>query len=302
MKKIKSSKIVVLLIAVYAPHVLADASLKIDQDLVIGNEPVVPVMALSGNTQYQLIDNQLNMQINHPVICNRIGNYQPVSNLHARITDPNGDNKGDDDPIESLMGIQSNVNYSVRKRQFDITSENRSKSICLSDVEFDVIFKTAFADEPVISNSDISYNFIGTPPGGYTPGSIMTFELTYENNSGSEQLLDFIEYHPYTNSVDAYFIPGGNISCQILDINNQPVIGSFCISANGVVSDATLQPTEKIRLSMQMQISASALVGSNLQMMAAVFPKVATIDSFGGGQSFSGFDKTIAIIPIVASN
>ncbi len=302
MKKIYSSKMIFLLSAVFVPNVYADITLKMDQDLVIGNEPMIPVMTLSGNTQYQIEiggTSQLTMQSQYPVICNRIDGYEPITNVHVRLTDPNGDNKGDVGVDASILGVQSNVSYSIIGRVFNITSENRSKSLCLSDDEFDVIFEDNYSGTQPVSNSDITYNFISPPPGGYEPGSLMSYELTYQNNSGGQQLIDFVEYHPYTNASDAFFDPGGNISCAVLDDNDVPVPGAVCLSFEGVVSDLTLNPTEKVRLSLVRMISATSSVNTNLEMMAAVFPKVITIDSTRSSNSFSGFNSVSRKVPVV---
>ncbi|WP_223789889.1 hypothetical protein [Marinicella meishanensis] len=277
---------------------MAEITLEMDRDLVIGQQQVVPIFPLAGNTQYQVGAREVNVRTTHAVICNRIDNYQPVSNVHVRVLDPNGENKGDHGGT-SVMGVQSNVNYSLNRRALVLRSENRSKSICLSAEEFDVIFATPFADEPVQTNTDITYEFTNEPPGGYTAGDIMSYELTFTNNTGSEQMLDFVEYYPYNNSLPAYFNKGGNISCSLLDSNNDPIQGSFCLSANGVVKDVVLQPTEKVRLTIARQISSNAAVGANLQMMAAAFPKVSTIDSVGSSYSFAGFDMDYRLVEVV---
>jgi hypothetical protein len=274
--------------------------LALDQDLKIENEPVVPIIPLAGDIQYQLAggSGQVNMSSKHAVICNRIDDYSPVSNLKMRIVDPNGDNKGDHGGY-SLMGLQSDIVYNSSSKAFVAISENRSKSICLSSVEFDVIFKSGLGDEQIIPTSTVTYDFINPPVNGYEAGDIMSYEITYQNTTGAPQLLDLIEYYPYTNNSDAFFNQGGNINCSILDANDDPIQGEFCFVSNGLVTDVTLQHTHKVKLSIARQISTLSSAGSKLQMMSAVFPKVTTIDSINSSYSFSGFDVTSRHIEIV---
>ncbi len=276
--------------------------LKLDRDLTSNNEPVIPVIPLEGDMEYQLAEGQVNMTSKHGVICNSIESYNSTSNLKMRIVDPNGDNKGDHGGY-SLLGLQTDVVYDSNNNAFIATSENRSKSICLSSTEFDVIFKDGLSGEPVIPASNITYDFINEPVNGYEAGDFMIYEITYQNTTGLSQVVDLIEYFPYTNSSDAYFNEGGNITCSILDANDDPVQGAFCFVSNGAVTDVNLQNTHKIKLSLQRQINVSSIVGSKLQMMSAVFPKVSTIDSIGSNYSFTGFETAVRLMEIVpASN
>lgn len=299
MNKLKSSTAFLLLSAAFASPVMADITLEIDRDLTIGQQRVVPILPLAGNTQYQVGSREVNVRTRHAVICNRIDTYNPVSNVHVRVLDPNGQNKGDHGGM-SLMGVQSNVNYSLNRRALVMRSENRSKSICLSAAEFDVIFATQFADEPVVSNSNITYEFIGEPPGGYAAGDIMSYNVTYTNNTGLQQMLDFAEYHPFTNNSPAWFDALSNQTCSILDELNDFV--SNCFMIDGVVQDAILDSGHKIRLSFSRRISAASQLGSKLEMMAAAFPKVSTIDGVGSNYSFAGFDMDYRWVEVVKDN
>lgn len=283
------------------PGVKAQYAIALDQDLIINNETVVPIIPLASDIDYQLAGDQVIMNSEHAIICNRIDTYNPVSNLKMRFIDPNGDNKGDHGGY-SLMGLQSDIVYDFGNKAFIATSENRSKSICLSSEEFDVIFADGYGDLPIAPTSTVTYDFINPPINGYEADDIMSYEITYQNTTGASQLLDLIEYYPYTSNSDAYFNQGGNINCSILDANDDTVTGEFCFVSNGVVADVTLQNTHKIKLTMLRQINASSLVGSKLQMMAAVFPKVATIDSMGSNYSFAGFDVATRLIEIVPSS
>ena len=198
------------------------------------------------------------------------------------------------------MGVQSNVNYSLSRRALVLRSENRSKSICLSADEFDVIFATQFADEPVQENTDITYEFTNQPPEGYAAGDIMAYEVTYTNNTPLQQMLDFAEYHPFTSNSPAWFDALSSQSCNILDEFDDVVTSCFMIE--GVVQDAILDAGHKIQLSFARRISAASQLGSKLEMMAAAFPKVSTIDSVGANYSFAGFDMTYRLVEVIKDN
>ncbi len=310
MKKINQSKTPILLAGLYLSTASLASTLELDQDLVTGNEPVIPTLVLSGDTQYQLGTTKLvSTKSAHPVICNRVENYEPVAGIQFRVLDPNGDNKGDTDTSDSLMGIQSDVNFNVKNKSFEITTENRSKSICLTSEEYDYIFNDLFEEVVVTGFSNITYDLIGVPVGGYVPGDDVRYDVTYVNSSGGLQQVDMIEYYPYTNNSPAYF--NGQLvsllSCDILDGNDLSV-GS-CSSENGVIKNIDLLAGYKIKLSVRRPISDNAVVGEVLQLMTAVFAKTNTIDSAGGtdrfvgtNTSFSGFDLTTINIPVVSVN
>ncbi len=310
MIKKNSSKVLFLLSAAFVFNAQAQINLKLDRDLLNGGEPVVPVISLNGDTDYEISTSQVNVTSRYPVICNRIGGYTPASNVRARINDPNGDNKGDADGEESLMGIQSSIDYYLRERSVNVKSENRNKSLCLSYEVFDVIFADAFADESVPEVSTISYEIFNEPPGGFMPGDDLRYDVIYQNQSPLGQLVDLVEYYPYTSNSESYF-DGQSVSmllCQVLDGNDGFV--ESCSNSNGLISDVTLAPDHKIVFSVERPISSSSAPGSTLDLMAAVFTKVFTIDSGGSGAtqglgenlSFGGFDKKLMRIPIVEDN
>ncbi len=308
MKDNKASKFFILLSVVGFGAANAEIVLKIDQDLTSGNVPIIPVLPLNGDALYLSGVSQVHLESKHAVICNQVDGYQPFSALKVRLTDPNGDNKGDQTQFDSLMGAATHVNYDFRDRALSVNTEYRSKALCISSPEFDVIFEDGYGDLPTTPASDISYVLNNPPVSGYTPGSYVNYNVVYENSTGASQLLDFIEYHPYTNASAAYFNPGGNINCDVLDASDDVVQGQVCISFDGVVKDVNLSPGHKIKLTVVRQISAAAQVGSNIELMAAAFTKVSTIDSdpgnqieaSGSSQSFSGFDMQALKIPVVA--
>ena len=167
-----------------------------------------------------------------------------------------------------------------------------------------MIFQDSMSPEPEPS-SLVVYNFLNEPQGGYVIGDPVVYEIIYENTTAANQLIDFVEYYPYSNSNEAYFSPGGNISCTILDEFDLQVPGSFCQSFDGVVHDVDLEPGHKIRMSMSRTINNNSIDGSKLQMMAAVFSKVSTIDSGSGdasraSYSFSGFSYQRKLVPVTA--
>ena len=305
MKKVYISKLTTLLLTFFVFTVNAEISLKIDRDLLAGNEPFVPVIPLQGNTQ--ISGHQVTIQSQHAIICNRIEDYVPNSGVKVRLLDPNGDNKGDGVSAGdlALQGVQSNINYNLGFKTLNVTSQNRSKALCLSAENFDVIFKDSLSVEPEPA-SLVVYNFLNEPQGGYAIGDPVIYEIVYENTTTANQLIDLVEYYPYDKTIDAYFSPGGNISCSILDQSDQVVPGSFCQSFDGVVRDVDLQPGHKIRMSMSRTINENSIDGSELQMMAAVFTKVGTIDSTSSGASrtsysFSGFSYQHQLVPVIAN-
>ena len=307
MKKVYISKLTTLLLTFFVFTVNAEISLKIDRDLLAGNEPFVPVIPLKGNTQ--ISGSQVTIQSQHAIICNRIEDYIPNSGVKVRLLDPNGDNKGDGISAGdlALQGVQSNINYNLGFKTLNVTSQNRSKALCLSSEDFDVIFKDSMSVEPEPA-SLVVYNFLNEPQGGYAIGDPVIYEIIYENTTAANQLIDFVEYYPYDKTIDAYFTsPGGNINCSILDQNDQVVPGSFCQSSGGVVRDVDLEPGHKIKMSMSRTINNNSIDGSKLQMMAAVFSKVGTIDSTGSGTSraanysFSGFSYQHQLVPVKAN-
>lgn len=308
MKKVNPGKIIILLTTLGVSAVSTAVTLKLDKNLVDGGVSLIPTIVLKGNTQYQIGTSQLSSRSTHPIICNRIEDYTPVANVNLRITDPNGDNKGDSLSDLSLMGVDSNVNYNIGRKSFDITTENRSKSICLTDGKYDVLFEDTW-DEPIApAPSAINYEIIGAPLGGFVPGESVRYDITYVNNTAADQELDLIEYFPYNKNSLAYF-EGQSVSllsCDVLDDQGADV--GDCTSNNGVIKDILLSSNYSIRLSVRRPISVNAAVGENIQLMAAIFTKVNTIDSTGvvdrftGNKSFSGFEMTTIDLPIVSPN
>ena len=181
-----SSKVLFLLSVVLVFDADAELNLKLDRDLLNGGEPVVPVIPLNGNTDYDIGSSQINLKSTHPIICNRIADYQPVSNVRARLLDPNGDNKGDrSESGESLIGVQSSVEYNLSEGSINVTSENRNKSLCLSYEVFDVIFADGYGEVPIPEVSTISYTILNEPLNGFTPGDAIRYDVIYQNQGNT---------------------------------------------------------------------------------------------------------------------
>ncbi len=312
MKISQFSKITALLSTLCVVTAQAQLSLKIDRDLTVNGTSIIPVMPIDGRVQYDIASNEVRIQTEYPVICNRASDsYVPISNVKVRVTDPNGKNKGDEiGGTQMLLGVQSNVAYDLSAKAVEMITESRSKGMCVSADGLDLIFKDHFAEEdnpPLVS--DVTYVLNNQPLNGYAPGENVDYYTEYQNLTGLSQLIDFIEYYPTEDNNAVYFSGISSLGCGILD-GNDTVVGS-CTLSEGAVKNVTLLPNHKIRLSASRVLSTGSQVGADLIMMSAVFAKVNTIDggsqdldSLGGSTShaFAGFDKQVLRLTIVAPN
>ncbi len=267
----------------YPAH--ADLMLKIDE-ASMGNTPM-PVME---NVDYDVLGQQVTVTSKFPLICHAIENTSYVSNVMANVISPNGpSNQNYINTTAGTVGLLNDFDYDLIKKTITIVSENLNKSLCLTSKRHDVIFKTGQEENEWVIDYPNHFEYQNVAE-SQEEGSQFTMGVEYVNDTAGTILVDLIEYWPSNSSLDVYVNTNG-VNCSVLNAIDQVVGGcNINFSELGKYENISLAPGEKIRTTNNFIINPGSDESRDLYLMAAVFKKVETIQSGGGGQSFQSVE------------
>lgn len=263
----------------------AELLLKIDE-ASLGNTPM-PVME---NVDYDVLGQEVTVTAKHPLICHAIDNVSYVSNVMANIISPNGpSDQNYTNTTAGTVGLLNDFDYDLVNKTITLVSENLNKALCLTSERHDVIFKSGYSDGEWVIDYPNHFEYQNVME-SQEEGNQFTMGVEYVNDTGAPVLIDLIEYWPVNTGLDVYVNTNG-VNCSVLNALDQ-VIGGCNINFGelGKYKDITLEPGEKIRTSNNFIIHPGSNEDHDLYLMAAVFKKVTTIQSVGGGQSFQSVE------------